>query len=85
MFVKESLKRSWKVKPDYIVAAEVALGVGIATKRQTLSAALRKRVSGKAAEINKNYLKVIIFSDVALSCISHTTILLRPMPLYYLD
>ena len=89
MFVKESLKRSWKVKPDYIVAAEAALGVGIATQRQTLSTALRKRVSDKAAEINTNYLKVIInriiFSDIALSCISLTTFLLRPMPLYYLD
>ena len=53
MFVKESLKRPWKVKPDYIVAAEAALGVGIATKRQTLSAALRTRIRQSGGDKQK--------------------------------
>ena len=58
MFVKESLRRSWKVKSSVAVAAKAALGFEI-PKRSRMSAKLKKRVSSKAAQINKNFFKVI--------------------------
>ena len=57
MFVKESLMRSWKVKPKIVVATESAIGEAISTR--TLDK-VEKQISKKSAQIKKNIFKVIL-------------------------
>ncbi|KAK2190019.1 hypothetical protein NP493_89g05035 [Ridgeia piscesae] len=56
MFVKESLMRSWKVKPKIVVATESAIGEAISTR--TLDK-VEKQISKKSAQIKKNIFKML--------------------------
>ena len=59
MFVKESMMRSWKVKPKIVVATESAIGGAISKSKRTLDKVVRK-ISKKSKQIKKNIFKVIV-------------------------
>ncbi|KAK2186239.1 hypothetical protein NP493_209g01006 [Ridgeia piscesae] len=58
MFVKESMMRSWKVKPKIVVATESAIGGAISKSKRTLDKVVRK-ISKKSKQIKKNIFKML--------------------------